>query len=164
MFNRAIQDVDYRLRERIKCPGPTSQISGNAQLILELLAQLAKSRSRETKWKKRENTEKALSEPRLEVSDYFVSLNSTWAITNYVIRTRTPSESRKNMSRSSSRDSETAIREELNATNIVFVPICREHRSLSPIIQLIPQKLLANFAATGVHSPNSQENPKFAVE
>lgn len=75
------------------------------------------------KEKKKKRVRKSPSESRFEVSDYFVSLNSTWAITNYVIRTRTLSESRKNVARRTfpGRNSETAIKEELNATNIVFV-------------------------------------------
>lgn len=96
-----------------------------------------KSRSRKKKrGGEKKNSRKALSEPRFEVSDYFVSLNSTWAITNYVIRARILSESAEKCREATdvSREeipSETAIKEELNATNIVFVRTCRKPRSLS---------------------------------
>jgi len=41
---------------------------------------------------------------------------------------------------------ETAIKEKLNATNIVFVRACREPASVAPITRLIPQKVRADFA------------------
>jgi len=57
------------------------------------MSKLLKRKSRSRGGKKR-GTE--LNELRFEVSDYFVSLNSTWTITNYVMRTLSESRDRKN--------------------------------------------------------------------
>jgi len=50
-------------------------------------------------------------------------------------------------SRAQRRNSETTVKEELNATKIVFIRTCREPRS----VQLIPQKVRADFTRRWNH-------------
>lgn len=118
-------------------PDRTSQISGPLrEKRTTLMVSYWRDWRKVDLVKKGEKREYWKSAKRTKTRSFWLLCKPQFNLGHYELRYSYPnpfSESRKNVTKRTlpGRDSETAIKEELNATNIVFVQTCREHRSLS---------------------------------